>query len=392
MATPALFSLSFEQLVAAIGQIHAELAAQASRAVNTSLTLRNWLIGCYISEYELRGADRARYGDKIIELLSERLMEAGVSRSEARELRRYRKFYLTYPSIRESLSPELKNKLLPFATAVNFRESLYPESGVAPGELLSRISFSHIAELLQCEDETKRTFYEMECIQGNWSVRELKRQIHSLYYERSGLSRDKQKLSKLAHQQAERQSPQLDIRDPYLFEFLGLKSREVMAESQLEDLLIDKLEDFLLELGHGFCFEARQKRILIGDEYYFVDLVFYHRILKCHVLVELKLAEFSHENIGQLNTYVSWYRKCMMREDDNPPIGILLCTHKNHSLVEFALAGIDNQLFVSKYLLELPKKEEMQRFIEEQLAAGDGGNADSQQTWGMESSDDEGGN
>ena len=392
MATPALFSLSFEQLVAAIGQIHAELAAQASRAVNTSLTLRNWLIGCYISEYELRGADRARYGDKIIELLSERLMEAGVSRSEARELRRYRKFYLTYPSIRESLSPELKNKLLPFATAVNFRESLYPESGVAPGELLSRISFSHIAELLQCEDETKRTFYEMECIQGNWSVRELKRQIHTLYYERSGLSRDKQKLSKLAHQQAERQSPQLDIRDPYLFEFLGLKSREVMAESQLEDLLIDKLEDFLLELGHGFCFEARQKRILIGDEYYFVDLVFYHRILKCHVLVELKLAEFSHENIGQLNTYVSWYRKCMMREDDNPPIGILLCTHKNHSLVEFALAGIDNQLFVSKYLLELPKKEEMQRFIEEQLAAGDGGNADSQQTWGMESSDDEGGN
>ena len=392
MATPALFSLSFEQLVAAIGQIHAELAAQASRAVNTSLTLRNWLIGCYISEYELRGADRARYGDKIIELLSERLMEAGVSRSEARELRRYRKFYLTYPSIRESLSPELKNKLLPFATAVNFRESLYPESGVAPGELLSRISFSHIAELLQCEDETKRTFYEMECIQGNWSVRELKRQIHTLYYERSGLSRDKQKLSKLAHQHADRQSPQLDIRDPYLFEFIGLKSKEVMGESHLEDLLIDKLEDFLLELGHGFCFEARQKRILIGDEYYFVDLVFYHRILKCHVLVELKLAEFSHENIGQLNTYVSWYRKCMMREDDNPPIGILLCTHKNHSLVEFALAGIDNQLFVSKYLLELPKKEEMQRFIEEQLAAGDGGNADSQQTWGMESSDDEGGN
>ena len=392
MATPALFSLSFEQLVAAIGQIHAELAAQASRAVNTSLTLRNWLIGCYISEYELRGADRARYGDKIIELLSERLMEAGVSRSEARELRRYRKFYLTYPSIRESLSPELKNKLLPFATAVNFRESLYPESGVAPGELLSRISFSHIAELLQCEDETKRTFYEMECIQGNWSVRELKRQIHTLYYERSGLSRDKQKLSKLAHPHADRQSPQLDIRDPYLFEFIGLKSKEVMGESHLEDLLIDKLEDFLLELGHGFCFEARQKRILIGDEYYFVDLVFYHRILKCHVLVELKLAEFSHENIGQLNTYVSWFRKCMMREDDNPPIGILLCTHKNHSLVEFALAGIDNQLFVSKYLLELPKKEEMQRFIEEQLAAGDGGNADSQQTWGMESSDDEGGN
>ena len=159
MATSALFSLSFEQLVAAIGQVHAELAAQASRAVNTSLTLRNWLIGCYISEYELRGSDRARYGDKIIELLSERLMQAGVSRSEARELRRYRKFYLTYPSIRESLSPELISKLLPFATTVNFRESLSPESGVAPDELLSRISFSHFAELLRCEDATKRSFY-----------------------------------------------------------------------------------------------------------------------------------------------------------------------------------------------------------------------------------------
>ncbi len=202
--------MALEQLVAAIGQVHAELAAQASRAVNTSLTLRNWLIGCYISEYELRGADRARYGDKIIELLSERLMQAGVSRSEARELRRYRKFYLIYPSIRESLSPELIIKLLPFATTVNFRESLYPESGVAPDELLSRISFSHIAELLRCEDATKRSFYEVESLQGSWTVRELKRQIHSLYYERSGLSRDKQKLSRLAHQQAERQGIQRD--------------------------------------------------------------------------------------------------------------------------------------------------------------------------------------
>jgi hypothetical protein len=140
-----------------------------------------------------------------------------------------------------------------------------------------------------------------------------------------------------------------------------------MSESHLEEQLIDKLEAFLLELGHGFCFEARQKRILIGDEHFFIDLVFYHRILKCHVLVELKLAQFSQENIGQLNTYVSWYRKNMMTEGDNPPIGILLCTDQNHALVEYALAGMDNQLFVSKYQLELPKKDEMRRFIEAQL-------------------------
>jgi hypothetical protein len=149
-----------------------------------------------------------------------------------------------------------------------------------------------------------------------------------------------------------------------------LKPQEVMGESHLEDQLLDKLHDFLLELGHGFCFEARQNRILIGDSHHVVDLVFYHRILKCHVLLELKVAAFSHENIGQLNTYVSWYRKDMMAEGDNPPVGILLCTQKDHALVEYALAGIDNALFVSKYLLELPKKEEMQRFIEEQLAPG----------------------
>jgi predicted nuclease of restriction endonuclease-like (RecB) superfamily len=391
MATPALFSLSFEQLVLAIGQVHAELAAQASRAVNTSLTLRNWLIGCYIAEYELNGSDRAAYGDKVLSALAGRLHD--VSNCNRRQLYDYLRFYRTYPQIVQTLSAQLR-QLLPLSKLDQFEKVPTPSAQLklASDTLLSRLSYSMFKLLVGLNDATKRSFYEVESIQGSWTVRELKRQIHSLYYERSGLSRDKQKLSRLTHQQAERQGPLLDIRDPYLFEFIGLKSKEVMGESQLEDLLIDKLEDFLLELGHGFCFEARQKRILIGDEYYFVDLVFYHRILKCHVLVELKLAEFSHENIGQLNTYVSWYRKCMMREDDNPPIGILLCTHKNHSLVEFALAGIDNQLFVSKYLLELPKKEEMERFIEEQLAAGDSGNADSPQTMGMETSDDEGGN
>jgi hypothetical protein len=140
-----------------------------------------------------------------------------------------------------------------------------------------------------------------------------------------------------------------------------------MSESHLEEQLISKLEQFLLELGQGFCFESRQKRILIGGEHFFVDLVFYNRILKCHVLVELKLEKFTHENIGQLNTYVSWYKHNMMAEGDNPPVGILLCTDKNHALAEYALAGMDNNLFVSKYLLELPKKEEIQQFLEEEL-------------------------
>ena len=376
--TPLPSALSFEGLVAAIGHVHAELAAQASRAVNTSLTLRNWLIGCHITEYEQQGADRAQYRARLMDRLAERLRRAGVSRTEARELRRYRKFYLTYPGVRQSLTPELARNLLPQADSGKIRESLTPELRHATSDVLFRLSFTHIAELLECEDESKRAFYELACIRGNWSVRELKRQIASLYYERSGLSTDKGELVHREQRRSERAEPTLTIRDPYVFEFLGLKPQEVMGESELEDQLLDKLHDFLLELGHGFCFEARQKRILIGDNHHFVDLVFYHRILKCHVLAELKVAAFSHEHIGQLNTYVSWYRKNMMTEGDNPPVGILLCTQKDHALVEYALAGIDNALFVSKYLLELPKKEEIQRIIEQHLAAsGDGGHVTS---------------
>ena len=156
------------------------------------------------------------------------------------------------------------------------------------------------------------------------------------------------------------------IRDPYIFEFLGIKPKEVMDESDLEGVLLDKVHDFLLEMGHGFCFEARQKRIIIGGDYNFIDLVFYHRILKCHILIELKVDKFKHEHLGQLNTYVSWYQKNQMTEGDNPPIGILLCIQKNHALVEYALAGIDNKVFVSKYQLELPRKQDMQKFLEEQ--------------------------
>lgn len=351
----------FGRLVHVIQRVHDELAAQASRAVNVSLSLRNWMIGMHVEEYERKGVDRAQYGDKLMTRLSNRLAELGVSRCDRRELYRYRQFYLSYPQIVEAVTPPLQ----PLLSSVKVEPT--PPLGIDGKTLIARLSFTHIAELLNIADTTQRLFYEVECIQGNWSVRELKRQIHSLYYERCGLSIDKKKLSELVQQQAQHAAPTLAIRDPYVFDFLGLTSKEVMSESHLEDRLIRHIKEFLLELGHGFCFEARQKRILIGDEHYFIDLVFYHRILKCHVLVELKLAEFSHENIGQLNTYVSWYRKNMMQAGDNPPIGILLCTHKNNALAEFALAGMDNQLFVSKYQLELPKREDMERFIAEKF-------------------------
>lgn len=359
--------MDFKRLVSAIQQVHDQLSNQASRAVNTSLTLRNWLIGLYIREYEQHGADRAQYGESLLDRLSGELRRIGIPRSDARELRRYRLFYSVYPQIREALTPEFSSHLL-LRKDLGVSDSQISFSSQINGKtLISRLSFTHFAELIALEDDTKRAFYEIECIRGNWSVRELKRQISSLYYERSGLSRDKAKLSALAQEGAETAEPRLTIRDPYIFEFLGLKPKEVMSESHLEERLLDKLQEFLLELGYGFCFEARQKRILIGDEHFFVDLVFYHRILKCHILVDLKLEKFSHESIGQLNTYVSWYRKNMMIEGDNPPVGILLCTDRNRALSEYALAGMDNNLFVSKYQLELPKKEEMQRFIEEHV-------------------------
>ena len=364
--------LTFKNLVLSIRAVDDDLAAQAGRAVNVSLTLRNWLIGCYIAEYEMRGADRAQYGKKLLAKLSARLMGHGVSRTEERELRRYRQFYQIYTQIREALTPELRKYLASPAKSPSapIRETLPPESGLSGKALITRLSFSHFTELLAVEDALKRAFYEIECIRGNWGVRELKRQIASLYFERSGLSRDKAKLARLAHAGAEPAEPRLTIRDPYIFEFLGLKPREVMSESHLEDQLLDKLQEFLLELGHGFCFEARQKRILIGDTHGFIDLVFYHRILKCHVLIELKLQAFSHANIGQLNTYVSWYARNMRTDGDNPPIGILLCTQKDHALVEYALAGMDNQLFVSKYQLHLPEREQLQRELERTLKEG----------------------
>jgi len=354
---------TFSRLVTSIQKVHNQLAAGVSHAVNTSLTLRNWLIGFYISEFELKGTDRANYGESLLAELSNTLKKQRISNSGRRQLYNYLLFYRAYPEIVRTLSAQFGQIIPEISKHIEKVPTPSAQLTIPPEKLVNRLSYSHFELMVQLDDPLKRTFYELECIKGNWSVRELKRQIGSLYFERSGLSINKEKLAKMAHNGAEKTEPKLAIRDPYIFEFLGLKPKEVMPESALENALLDKLQDFLLELGHGFCFEARQKRLLIGNQHLFVDLVFYHRILKCHVLLELKTIEFTHEHLGQLNTYVSWYRANQMTEGDNPPIGILLCTKKNQPLVEYALAGIDNQLFVSKYQLELPSKEEMEKFL-----------------------------
>lgn len=370
--------LNFDSLVSAIQNTHDTFSAHAVKAVNICLTIRNWLIGHYIDEYELQGADRPTYGDSLYNTLSEKLSQTSLKRMDARELRRFRQFYVCYPQIRETVSPILAT--LPLASKISLPEiwetlspKLQPndfkEISMLSGRLLiERLSFSHFIELMQLDPALKRQFYEVEAIRGNWSVRELKRQITTQYFERSGLSFYKEALSKLAHQDAEKQDPVHVIRDPYVFEFLGLKKQDVMTERKLEDALLDKLKDFLLELGHGFCFEARQKKIVIGGERCFVDLVFYHRILKCHVLIELKNDAFRHENLGQLNSYVGYYKAYQMSEGDQPPIGILLCTQKNHEMVKFALADMKNSLFVSRYQLQLPPQEEIEAFLQQAIA------------------------
>jgi predicted nuclease of restriction endonuclease-like (RecB) superfamily len=342
-------AISFDVLVSSIVKADTELSMQAARAVNVSLTLRNWLIGFYITKFELVGTDRANYGKKLLPLLSEQLERSGLSNVARQQLYRYLRFYQTYPQLIDFSEDQIVG-------------TAYPQLNSSSDILLHRLSYGHFERLILADSDKQRIFYEQQCISGQWSVRELKRQMGSFLFERTITVTNPPRTFDLNST-----STRLEIRDPYIFEFLGIKPFESATETAIEHGLLEKIQDFILELGHGFCFETRQKRILIGHEHFFVDLVFYHRILKCHVLIELKVGDFTHEHIGQLNTYVTWYKRHMMTEGDNPPIGVLLCNQKNQALVEYALAGLDNDLFVSKYLLELPSKEIIQRFLEETL-------------------------
>jgi predicted nuclease of restriction endonuclease-like (RecB) superfamily len=376
--------MNFELLVNTIQKTHNLLQQNAIKSVNKHLTIRNWLIGFYIVEFEQKGQDRATYGERILAELAKALKIAGLGETN---LKLSRQFYLVYPQISQTLSDQLQllgfnpirqtasDKLqntdnqiteimqMPFAQLNTPQNELQ----VPPERLINNLSFSHFTLLFPIQDPLKRTFYEIECMKGNWSHSELKRQITTLYFERSGMSNDPEKLSRIVHEKSQTLLPADIIKSPFTFEFLGLKAKDVVYESDLEQALIDHLEEFLIELGHGFCFEAKQKRILIGDRYYFIDLVFYHRILKCHVLVDLKMKEVEHENIGQLKTYINYYKKNICMPDDNPPVGLLLVTENNKELVEYAVADTDKDLFVSKYILELPSTDQLKDFIKKEL-------------------------
>lgn len=360
---------NFDSLVTTINETNQTLKQSAVKAINRYMTIRNWLIGFHIVEFEQNGEDRAKYGQRLIVDLAGALNTAGLS---IRNLKLFRQFYLTYPEIGQTVSAlfetTMKSQLKSLPVRLKAISKVTSEPSIDPDVLISRLSFSHLTLLLPIRDSAKRMFYESQSIMGNWSVAELKRQINTLYYERSGISTRPIELSRSVDQHAQQATIEDFIKSPFTFEFLGLKAKDVVYENELEQALVDNLEAFLIELGHGFCFEAKQKRIIIGDEYFFVDLVFYHRILKCHVLIELKTNEVKHEHIGQLKTYINYYKKEVMARDDNPPVGLLLVTDQNRALVEYAVADSDMQLFVSKYVVNLPSKEQLQDFIQNELA------------------------
>ena len=235
-----------------------------------------------------------------------------------------------------------------------------------PGEnLISKLSYSHLELLFQIDNQRKRTFYELEAIKGTWSIRELKRQISSQFFERSAAVAFPKEMR--PQQIIFPKEPTDIIKNIYAFDFLNLKSTELIQESDLEDALIHHLQEFILELGYGFCFESRQRRILIGERYYFVDLVFYHRILKCHVLVELKIGQFEYGDLGQLNTYVNFFKEEISEPTDNLPIGILLVAGKDKALVKYATGGMDKNLFIQEYLIQLPEKEKLEGYLVSEL-------------------------
>lgn len=487
--------MNYASLLTAIRDAHQQAQSGAAGAVGRHLILRNWLIGAYLVEFEQNGEDRAQYATGLLKRVSADLRRHDIPGTSTQMLERTRLFYARYPQMRSAISSSLMRISFSSLSANDLEisssppvelaasriqigqsligESAAPQSSAPvvrkslsvptplPTDMVLRLSWTHLLELIRLDDPWKRAFYENECLKGNWSVRQLQRQLGSLLYERTGLSTDKQAVIEHARRQAA--DAPLDIagliRDPYVLEFTGLAAHPRYLESDLETALLDHLQAFLLELGTGFCFEARQKRITVGNEHDYLDLVFYHRLLRCHLLIDLKTRAFQHTDAGQIhpvrysphariplrlrsaqsarrrilyrlhqrleaktrraqirssalhegpsscrtgllrgvpvssrrhqarevsqngmgqtllkssprglshgvNFYLNYWKENVMADGDQPPVGLLLCTDKDQTKVEYATGGLDHQLFVSRYLVALPKPEELQQLIE----------------------------
>ncbi len=323
---------TYKNLVDVIGNTIENARYKAMQSVNNELLKANWEIGRYIVQYEQEGKEKADYGSRLLTNLAKDLksrLGKGFSKSNIYLMRQFYFKYQIFQSV------------------------------------IGKLSWTHYAELLSISNDNARKFYENQSINDNWSVRELKRQINSSLFERLALSTDKEGIMILAENGQIIREPIDIVKDPYVLEFLQIPESNRMTESKLEQKIIDNLQTFLLELGKGFSFVARQYRMTLDNDHYYIDLVFYHRILKCFVLIDLKTKHIKHYDIGQMNMYLNYFKSEENATDDNPPIGIVLGSDKNDILVEYAIGGISNNIFVSKYQLYLPDKKLLEQKVKE---------------------------
>jgi len=352
-------------LIASVAEILNRARTKVVREINKVQVLAYWEIGREIVEFEQKGKARAGYGEELIKKLSADLSaKFGRGFSEI-NIRNMRRFYLEFPiQIQQTLSVKSQKARTLSAESTNLqksetvsRKSIIRQTPSVKFEPM--LSWSCYCELLKVEEPLARSFYEKEAIQNNWSVRELKRQINSMLFERIALSKDAKAVMKMAEKGQIIEKPEDAIKDPYILEFLNLKEETSYTESKLEQALIDKLQYFLLELGKGFTFVARQKRITITNRHYYIDLVFYNRLLKCLVLIDLKTDELDHSDIGQMNFYLNYFKENEKQEDENDPIGLILCAKKDDIFAKYILGGLSNKVFASKYKLALPSEKEL---------------------------------
>lgn len=328
-----------EKLYSKIEELLSNSRNEIYKQVNRTMVYTYFEIGRLIVEHEQGGKKRASYGKGILKSISKRLSKDFGRGFSIDNLENMRKFYLTYS---KSETPSRKSG------SPNFQ-----------------LSWSHYLKLVRIDNEEERRFYEIEAIQNQWSLRELRRQCDSALYQRLSLSRDKEKIKELAEKGQVIEKPSDALKDPYILEFIGLPDKSSYSESELETELIDKLGHFLLELGKGFTFVARQKRITIDEKHFKIDLVFYNRLLKAFVLIDLKIGELKHQDIGQIQMYVNFYDRFVKLDDENKTIGIILCQDKSDTLIEITLPKDNEQIFASKYQTILPSKEELKKLLEQ---------------------------
>jgi predicted nuclease of restriction endonuclease-like (RecB) superfamily len=363
-------NLQNKALFSQVAELLQNARQQVLRTVNSTMVYTYFEIGRMIVEEEQNGKDRAEYGKQLLKGLSEQLSNEFGKGYSLRNLEQIRQFYMTY-SKSESLTRILEIRI-PQSLTAEFEsqktQSLTAFFNKSDYHILSsffKLTFTHYVFLMRIDDEKERRFYEIESEKYNWSVRELKRQYDSALYTRLALSRDKEGILKLSEEGQIIEKPKDIIKDPYILEFLGLPELHQYSESELEEEIINKLEHFLLELGHGFTFVARQNRITFDDKHFKIDLVFYNRILKCFVLIDLKIGELKHQDLGQMQMYVNYYDREMRLEDENRTIGIVLCQNKSDLVVEYTLPENNEQIFASKYKTILPSREDLIQLISE---------------------------